>query len=193
MSEQRIIKTKSWSTKEIVVLLEGASDATLIGAIEIGSRLYEKAYSTYQEDAQVRNRNWYALSVVIGVLLVALICGGIAYIVSLNIANLAKTDTIVSLFTFAALGRVTSIFTRLGVLDFRNETSKKYIIYSAIARPMVAISFASIVLKYQIVPVQLGGNESGDATYWVAAFLCGFSERFASDVLNRISGEKKSQ
>lgn len=191
--EERVLKTKNWSRNEIIVLLKGAMGATLIGDIEIGSGLCSEAYSIYQEDAQVRNRNWYALSIIIGVSIAAIICGGVAFFASRNIANLATPDTIISLFAFAALGSLTSNFTRLGTLDFRNETSKKYIIYSAIARPIVAISFASItyvILKYQIVPIQLGREESGDAPYWVAAFLCGFSERFASDVLTRISGSK---
>jgi hypothetical protein len=33
-----------------------------------------------------------------------------------------------------------------------------------------------------------GGSDS-DVAYWVAAFLCGFSERFGSDIIARLEPE----
>lgn len=126
---------------------------------------------------------------------VAIIGAVLTHVVTLQIPelkNLTDSSTIASLFTFAAMGSVTSILTRLSSLDLREETSRKFVIYSAIARPFVAISFASVVyviLKYKIVAITLGGNTSkevDDAVLWIAAFLCGFSERFASDILERV-------
>lgn len=189
--EQRIIKVPCWSIKEIITLLEGARDAAMIGNdIEIANQLLVQANNEFRNNSQIKNRNWYAISIVLGVLLALLVCAIIPALPKEWTENLTDVSTITSLVFFAVLGSATSIFTRLPDLDFRDESSKKYVIYSAISRPFVAIAFASIVyiiLKNQFIPIQFKSDDSKEATYWLAAFLCGFSERFAPELLNKIS------
>ncbi len=192
--EQRLIKIPTWSENEIIILLNGAADAAIRGNnIVVARTMYDKAHELFHADAQTRNRNWYVTAMIIGVIVVAAICGIVTYLAYNKFGNLTNPNTIISIFTFAAMGSVTSILTRLSSLDLREETSRKYVIYSAISKPFVAISFACIIylaLKHKVINIQVGNSSSicgEDAMYWIAAFLCGFSERFASDFIDSVT------
>lgn len=192
--EQRLRLIPTWSEDEILIILNGAAKAAIVtNDISVARSMYDKAHELFHADAQTRNRNHYVGAMMVGVIVVAALCGIVAYLATSNFGNLAEPSTIISIFTFAAMGSVTSILTRLSSLDLREETSRKYVIYSAISKPLVAISFASIAyiaLKNKIINIQVGNGSSPcgeQAMYWIAAFLCGFSERFASDFIDSVS------
>lgn len=91
---------------------------------------------------------------------------------------------------FAGFGAVASVLTRLQSIDLSEEPKNRMLRISGAARPIVAVLFAAVV--YQIIirkVVALGGVTTPPlltAYCIVAAFLCGFSERFATDMLDRV-------
>jgi hypothetical protein len=197
--QQRLKRVNTWSEGEICVFLRGATQTLRqTKNLEVARNLFNKGYELFLKDTQSRNRNWYVLALLPGILAVTAITGLVGHLAAIEFGNLAPKGTIISLFTFAALGSVTSVLTRLSSLDLSQELSRKFVVYSAVSKPLVAISFASVVyliLTHKLVPIQLGNGDqaSQEATVWVAAFLCGFTERFASDLLERIvPGKDKS-
>jgi hypothetical protein len=144
--QERLLKRPSWSEKEISVLLSGATDAVIRGdKLEKAKELLLEAQAAFSQDLQIANRNWYLLALIGGVFIVALITIGLCHLVNMKMEagkNLADIPTIVTLFTFAGMGSLTSVFTRLTNLDLKAELSRKFVIYQAIAKPLVAISFA---------------------------------------------------
>jgi hypothetical protein len=189
--QERTILRPSWNNREIRVLLQGAGDCVAkANDVENAQKLLERAEGLFLQSMRTVNRNWYVAAMLAGIALVAAL-GWVVWTLAghKDATPLAEQRTIVALFTFAAMGSMTSVLMRLTDLDLRFEVSRKFIIYLAIAKPFVAISFASVV--YVILAnglVSFGKWDPGqqEAVRWVAAFLCGFSERFASDVLERV-------
>ena len=64
------------------------------------------------------------------------------------------------------------------------------IILSGATKPIVAAIFAIVVylvLDLNVLDIQFGGVKSnGNGIYLVSSFLCGFSERFATDIISRV-------
>ena len=94
------------------------------------------------------------------------------------------------LVLFAGAGAIASVVTRLSTIDMSGETKNKIIMISGAGRPVLAVLFSIIV--YQIIEhglVSIGIATDGgakEALIKVAGFLCGYSERFATDVLDRL-------
>lgn len=189
--DERLQKRRLWAHREIRVLLAGAADTAIRGADVARAReMFAEAQAFFGQALQATNRNYYLGWMIMGVLIVATIGGVLFWAADRRFGNLAAPETIVSLFAFAGMGSVTSVLTRLTSLDLKSELSKKFVIYLAVAKPLVAISFASVVyviLKNDIVTIGQWQGHAREALYWVAAFLCGFSERFASDLLGRVA------
>jgi hypothetical protein len=106
-------------------------------------------------------------------------------------------------------GRIQSIYFRTGVtvimarfvsrlpsIDLRQEPSDVMIILSGATKPIVAIIFAIVVfliLDLKVLDIQFGSSTGprSNGLYLVSSFLCGFSERFATDIISRIPVGKK--
>jgi hypothetical protein len=109
---------------------------------------------------------------------------------------LPKAEDVVPVFAFAGMGTVVSVLTRLRSLDLTDETSRNLVLISGASRPLIAVIFASVtfvMLKHQMIPLQIGTPSSGSPApsgqaglVLVASFLCGFSERFATDLLSSL-------
>jgi hypothetical protein len=190
--QERAQKRSPWSRDELNVLLQGVLDTATIGKdVNKASELLAEAEGVFEDSIRMSNRNWYVFALVLGAGMIAGIAAGVLWIArqSPAFSNLADSSTVVSLCAFAGMGSVTSVFTRLSDLDFRKEISRKFVMYSAIAKPIVAVSFASVVyliLKNDMVVLgQLPGSKHPEVL-WIAAFLCGFSERFAEDMISRV-------
>jgi hypothetical protein len=202
---KRVEKHKPWARQEILLLLENAANAGLVaGKVAKGEVVFSKAEEVYFRDMQTRNRLRYVGGSALGVIFLILLAIIMVNLSELNIIkNLAPPDIIVSLFAFAGIGSMTSVLTRLSSLDLKDETSKAMIFLSGGSKPLVAIGFASIlyiILKYHLVSISIqSGLPDGELTqdavnapYWVAAFLCGFSERFTGDIIARLEPSKSS-
>ena len=188
---KRVEKHRPWARQEILLLLENAANAGVVaGDLEKGGLILRKATEVYHRDLQSRNRLRYVFGTALGVLALIVLAAAAVGLTNLKIgAALATPEIIVSLFAFAGIGSVTSVLTRLSSLDLREETSRSMLLLSGASKPLVAIAFASVVyimLKHRLLNVSIGATETTDAAFWVAAFLCGFSERFASDIIARL-------
>jgi len=166
---------------------------------------YRIAQTVYYGYVQKANRGLYLAGVavsVIGLVLLPLllypVARGIAHLVdgpSRAVFASADLASMMILFGFAALGSLVSVFTRLDKIEIPEVFTWELIFAAGVGRPLVAAVFATIVyavLKGHIVGV--GTGEIGEpiaalaGPYWwcvLIAFLSGYSERFAQDLLGR--------
>jgi hypothetical protein len=108
-----------------------------------------------------------------------------------NIFAAADLPSMLILFGLAGLGSLVSVLTRLDKLTIPTMFSWPLVYLAGAGRPVVAAVFATVayaLLKGEIVGLgQIGRHilGSGGPGWWcvVVAFLCGYSERFASDLL----------
>jgi hypothetical protein len=191
---KRVAKNHFWAREEIFLLLENAATVAIVaGDVAKGEVILKHATEIYERALLGRNRIHYVAGTALGVLALVVIA---FVIVELGATGVIKafpsTDTLIALFAFAGMGSVTSVLIRLSNLDLAEETSRTLLMLSGASKPLVAVAFAIIVyliLKHQLVALTIGQPMAGtnsDAGYWVAAFLCGFSERFGSDIIARL-------
>ncbi|BCL88802.1 hypothetical protein [Ralstonia pseudosolanacearum] len=86
---------------------------------------------------------------------------------------------------------------RLSKIDLQDEDRRAFIMFSAAIHPLMAGGFMAIIyviLENQIISINLGlGVNADKAVEWLAAFLCGFSEKFAPGILDRVGAEFLAQ
>jgi hypothetical protein len=116
------------------------------------------------------------------------------------ITTAAPPKTITPLFFFAGLGASASVLSRLTSIDLKDEPMKKMVLVTGATRPALAVIFASVIfviLSNNIISVKLSsGSEVAAASLplvWVAAFMCGYSERFASDLIAQVPWGSQEQ
>jgi len=191
--EESVIQRRLWSARSIRELLQAAVDATVSGGDpEQARQAFDKAEKIFQDDVQTKNRMLYLLGTLLGGVAIA----AIAWLVleaaqRLGVQNLAEPDKLISLFTFAGMGSAASVLARLSTIDLKNELRKIWVVVSAGTRPLLSIALASVVyviLENDLVTITgfQGPSDQKNALLWTAAFLCGFSERFAMDILDRL-------
>jgi hypothetical protein len=178
------------SKEECVLLLSISAESGLEKSdTQAGRVIFEKAEALYQRERQGIDRFKYLKGVFFGLVILAVLTATVA-----SIANTWKDGTyltssrmIISLFVLSGVGSLTSILTRISEIDLKQEKNNYLIYISGGARPLVAASFASIIyiiLKSKFVTI---GGLNGNYAYYIAAYLCGFSERFASDILEKVT------
>jgi len=195
--EARVVQRQLWSAASVRELLQGAAYAATTAGDPVKARqAFEEAQTTFQSDVQTKNRMFYLLGVLVGLNALALI----AWIVlaaarRLGLVDLAPAEMVLDLFAFAGLGSIASVLSRLSQIDLKDELRKKWVVISAATRPILAIAFASVVyvvLQYGIISFSSFDTDARKkALIWIAAFLCGYSERFAADLLDRLPFSKE--
>jgi hypothetical protein len=198
--EERVIQRRVWSAPSVRELLQAAASAGLgVGDVDKGREAFTKAEALFQADVGSKNRMFYLLGALIGIVVVAaLVFGVLAVAAVMDIATIATRDTVIAVATFAGMGSAASVLTRLSTIDLSNELRRKWVVTSAATRPLLAVIFASViyvVLQNGIVSFEgLRDEPAKSALIWIASFLCGFSERFAIDILERVPflGSKSS-
>jgi hypothetical protein len=179
----------------VLLLLENAANAAVVlGDLDKGEAIFKEAGAVYERALIAKNRLNYVLGMVLGIAALTVVVLGTLGLAQYGLSIVIPGHTIVTLFAFAGLGSVTSVLMRLSSLDLREETSRALLMMSGASKPVVAIALASIVyivLKYKLIAVTIGAPEglsadADEAAYWIAAFLCGFGERFGSDVVSRL-------
>jgi hypothetical protein len=187
---------KSEERGEVRDLLVNVVSFLQSGETEAGRALLIHTEGVFLQHLQGRNRLRYLLGMLTGIFV--LLVFGVVLVRAPGAADLwekAMPAYLLPLvFLFSGMGAMTSVLTRLSSIDLRDEASIPMIFISGMARPLTAVFFAlvvSLLLALRIVDLHVGlkgGEEVPPALFLVAAFLCGFSERFAEDVLARVGG-----
>ena len=149
--------------------------------------LYRQAEDIFLRHLQSKNRLLYLAGVCLGILLLVLIAFGARFLPA-GVTQSVDAQLFPALIFFAGLGTIVSVLLRLSTLDVVQEISRPILLISGLGRPFVASAFALVVylmLANKLVSVSL--NQPDEAgSYLVVAFLSGFSERFAQDLLDRV-------
>lgn len=204
MSETSALKARMGTrstrfAKEVRVLLEQVGYLYKLDPVK-GRSLFETAKARYQKNVGTENQMWFLLGALIGS---AFLCAcALSLILArdqfpLQLKNLGPSDQIASLTFFAMLGSLTSIMLRLSKIDLQDEDRRAFIMFSAAIHPLMAGGFMAVIyviLENKIISINLGtGDGAAKAVEWLAAFLCGFSEKFAPGILDRVGAEFLAQ
>lgn len=88
------------------------------------------------------------------------------------------------------VGSVASILVRIRDFEEARGASPASLVLFGLSKPLVGTCFALFalsVLKAQLLPLQLPPEGPGESYFFLAmSFLCGFSERFAQDLVARL-------
>jgi hypothetical protein len=198
--QESVIRFSAWDRREVGELIKGARDAVVVAHDpKVGAELLSRAQETYYLGLQTRNRLSYALWSVVGTMGTFFLFMALRW--GLGLSKLAPDgaqvhlpdwDTTFKVVGLATLGSLVSAATRVISIDLRLERNKSILFAMAVAKALVAVGFAIVV--YIVLAgglAKFGGLDSSRHDVWfVAAFLSGFSERFASDLLAKIPGSQ---
>jgi hypothetical protein len=193
-----VVQRRLWSAAAVRELLQGAVNTAVIGNDpSLGRSLFVKAETLFQNDVQTKNRLFYLLGMGAGLAALGVIAMALLAVASWSSGTeLASKPMLVSLFAFAAIGSVASVLARLDAIDLKFELRRKWVVTSAAVRPLIAFAFASIsyvVINAGVIEFAgFGDVDSRKPLIWIAAFLCGYSERFAADLLKRLPFTRES-
>ena len=167
-----------------------------------GRRLLEQAQVAFRDHLETINRLRYLLGLVLGTVALAIIATAVLWFTSSVGLHLGiSPELLIGLFAFAGMGTLASVLSRLSSLDLGQQRSQLILFISGASRPLVAIILAIVVyliLRLQIVNIQVGtgaaATSNPEGVYLIAAFLSGFSERFAQDIIASVpfGRDKKS-
>ncbi len=184
--------TPEW--KEVMgVLVNAANVGVLSNEVPAGRLLFQQAQQTFLRYFEAKNRIRYLVGVALGAGICTLF-SGLLYLVARSLAQpFIKPGLLPLLCLFAGLGSLTSVLTRLDQIDLKFATSSELVIISGAARPLVAIFFALVVyliLDLKMIDIKFGSptEQNQNSVFLVSSFLCGFSERFAQDILSKVGG-----
>lgn len=188
--EQLGPETPEWV--EVLGMLSNAANAGLTYGDAAQGRLdYKQAEQAFFRHIEAKNRVKYLGGLMLGVLACTLV-SGMLYLIARTLSEPFIRPRLLPLLSlFAGMGSLTSVLTRLDTIDLKFETSDTLLTISGAARPVVAIFFALVVylvLDLKLLDVRFGTptEENRNSIYLISSFLCGFSERFAQDILSRV-------
>jgi hypothetical protein len=200
--------------REVRALLDGArellpkDDAKPVSndaaeRLEAAATQYRTAQKVYHGYVQKANRPLYAGGVLFGAVVLAVL-PFLFYAIAKVLTNFvderaakvfaaADLPSMLILFGFAGLGSLASVLTRLDKIATSDMFTWHLVFLSGAGRPLVAATFATVIyalFKGHIISLGVISHSSvvaGGPQWWcfVIAFLCGYSERFAEDLLGR--------
>jgi hypothetical protein len=180
--------TPEWEAV-IQLLVNGIEVGVLAGHIKQGRELLEEAYASFDfyRNLTTRNRLLYLLGVVLGAALLA----AVTAIVGALLEPELSLRRLILATIFSGLGTIASVLSRLAQIEeLQVEHSRVSLLISGASRPIVAALLAlvlTLVLDLRIVTFNIGNPAAGDGRlYLITSFLCGFSERFAQEILAKI-------
>jgi hypothetical protein len=182
--------TPDW--KEVLGMLENAANYGLVyNEVPTGRLYYDRAEQAFFRHIEAKNRVKYLVGLMLGVAACTLL-SGLLYLIAQHLAQPFITPKLLPLLClFAGMGSLTSVLTRLNQLDLKFESSSQLIMVSGAARPVVAIFFALVVyliIDLKLVDIKFGSptDQNQNSIYFISSFLCGFSERFAQEILSKV-------
>jgi hypothetical protein len=185
------VNSSDW--KEVMGVLENAANVLGYGRLADARELYMRANIIWLAHLEEKNRLRYLTGVAIGFIPAAAVSAIAVTTVSALAPRTAPAHTLALVCLFAAFGSATSVLTRLSSIPLAKEMSNPTLIVSGASRPSVAVLFALTVhlaIVANLVSIHVGSAATGasDAAAAAVAFAVGFSERFAKDIIVRISG-----
>jgi hypothetical protein len=181
--------TAEW--KEVLGILVNSANFLTLNEASGASELYKRSMQTFSRLIQEKNRVYYLAGLLLGVIAGTLFTV-LLYLISRRLSEPFIPPSLLPLMClFAGMGSLTSVLARLDTIPLGSETTKELIIVSGATRPIIAIFFALIIyliLNLKLVDIRIGSptDESRNHVYLISSFLCGFSERFAQDILSKI-------
>jgi len=185
----RQLRKESCEGHQVLQLLENAVECLLAGDATHGRLIFKEAESIFHRFNQTKNRIHYLIGAILGIVIAA----PLGFLLSKLAAPIIDIDlraVHILIFVFSGIGSLTSVLTRVSSIDLREETSKFSVYISGFSRPLIATVLAvvvNVIVSGRIVEIAIGapGNGKG-AGCLVISFLCGFSERFAQDIIARV-------
>jgi hypothetical protein len=200
--------------REVHALLKGAKDLLemkdargsshdLLEQLEAAATQYRTAQKVYHGYVHKANRPLYISGVVASAFALAVLpfllyatsqlLTGFVHEPAKAVFAASDLPSLLILFGFAALGSVASVLTRLDKIEIPDTFTWHLVVAAGAGRPLVAATFASVayaLFKGRIIGLGAVGDPvlaGADLHWWcfVVAFLCGYSERFAKDLLGR--------
>jgi hypothetical protein len=153
-----------------------------------GRVILQEAQKIYYHHNQTRNRIRYLGGALCGILAAAALGAGLLLFAK-SMEQVMARQMLILILIFAGIGSLTSVLTRVSSIDLREETSNFSVFVSGFSRPVVAMVLAVVVyliVNGKIVDIKVGSASDPLAMYLVIAFLSGFSERFAEDIVARV-------
>ena len=197
---KRAEKSRFSARQEVLLHLENAANAAVVlGDLDRGEAILQQAIAVHERALLARNRLNYLLGTALGIVGLTVLVLAAVSLAQYGLALVVPGQTILALFAFAGIGSVVSILIRLSSLDLKEDAGRALLMVSGASKPVLALAFASIVyivLKYKLIAVTIGSpeglsQEADDAAYWIVAFICGFSERFGSDIVGRLGTPRR--
>jgi hypothetical protein len=183
--------TPEW--REVMgILVNAASIGVMANQAPQGRLLYKQAEDAFLRYFEARNRIRYLIGLGLGVIVCTLFSSGLYFIARSLSQPFVKPGLLPLLCLFAGIGSLTSVLTRLDQIDLRFATSTSLIMISGAARPVIAICFALVVyliLDLKLLDIRFGAptDQNQNSIFLISSFLCGFSERFAQDILTKVA------
>jgi hypothetical protein len=155
--------------------------------------LLDRAESIFLQHMQAKNRLRYLVGVLLGCAIMVpfgFLLGSVPGFTQALIPS-AKLPLVM---LFAFMGTLTSVMLRLSSIDLRDQTNTMLILLSGATKPITAVIFAVVLyvlVAANFIEIHFGSQneESREYLAMLVSFLCGFSERFASDILSRFGGQ----
>jgi hypothetical protein len=166
-----------------------------MGHILQAKALLKDAENTCRLHRQSIIRQQYLIGFMLGIL-VATVIGYILIFLLTRLQPELPINLLFSIFLFAGMGSMVSALTRLNSLSLRDDSNDFDIMLSGSIRPVVGVLVslvAFLLLSIKAFKITIGDGETHqEFVFLLAAFLCGFSERFANDIVAHVPFSKRS-
>lgn len=183
-------------TNEIVTLLDGAVDVAIENKDMLRAEaLFRKAADAFALSAGSGNQAIFFCGAFIGafcmmILLIAALAVQEWSATTFFVQEMAEGPIVVGIIFFAVAGSLTSILVRLRKLDLSEEDDASMVFFTGAFQPIVAVGFTCavyVILSSHLIPLDTATNtEVLKGFEYLGAFLCGFSEKFAPALLDRV-------
>jgi hypothetical protein len=190
----RLQKRQPRRAPEVLALLDGTVQiAVKSGDLAKARRLFYAALETYRSSTCSGNQLvlfFGAAAGAIGMLVMVACALALQQMTETSryLTELAAPEVVAGVSFFAVAGSLTSLLVRLRNIDLSEEDDRLIVALTGVFQPTVAMGFATVVyaiLAAQVVPLAATGPALRGIEY-LAAFLCGFSEKFAPALLDRV-------
>lgn len=179
---------------EIMMLLCGVVQlAVCENDPDKGRVLYQEAYAAFAQSARSGNQLRFFGGAALGAATMGISTACVIFIQTLRPAflkQLAESDVVVGVAFFALAGSLVSILVRLHKIDLVEEDETWMVVLTGALQPTVAMGFMCVVyviVAAPLIPISLHDPQLTGFKF-AAAFLCGFSEKFAPALLDRVEG-----